>query len=1375
MTFKLLIYADSRGQHTPRSGTPYEIFTKKLANRSDIDAKIFLCPMKWTTTIDFLDVVEQFPVETFDRVILYTGIVDWSPRPQFSAINDLYDNQKLANTENLNLNTDEYSRKVINNKKSSFDNIFSEEAMRAHLGSDFGVNFERKPTINMYSLGMARDRLLPRLARIENLIFINSNRFVMGWKGDHARGRPINIALTEQYSALFRDTLGAERVVDLLAWDESDVRRFTCDNMHLTKEGSEYIYREICSMLRLDGAVPRTRRPRKASCPAKSPSSCSQPIISVIVPVFNTEKYLESCLTSLAKQDDPDVEVIIVDDGSTDRSPEIIARYCNAFTTFRSIRQKNNGLGAARNKGLSAAQGEFVTFVDSDDLVVPTYVSELRRIQQQGDHDVVTAGFARISECGEQLPKQIIDTQELGSGIGQLQPYQIVLGVFRSSISCARLYRKSLIMETGVRFYGRLPHEDLCFTYKVLYFAKSHGETHDELYLYRQREGSLSRAVTKEHVDVIPTQWRDTCEFLSAIDGSAFDHALAERRTLILAEGLLNRSNGVEDEIRTALRAAYNSGGVDLESMIGRFKASPLSGTYEVERLEKRLMTVSVPIFPHISVNLNNYEAKEVGKNSRASEGLADLYNKFKGGRCFIIGNGPSLNKHDLNLLRDERVFAVNSFFYKTDETGFRPTFYVVEDNMVMTENIERIRAYEAPYKLFPSDYRHLHPEGPNIYFFRMNQGFYQKSSPNYCVPRFSTDASKVLYCGQSVTYINLQLAYFLGFTEVYLIGMDFNYVIPREHERRGNHILSTTDDPNHFHKDYFGKGKTWKDPKLDRVAANYRQAKLAYEAVGRKIYNATIGGKLEIFDRVDYESLLRHGKKIRGPGGPERASVPLRTIESVQTPARRSSGESVNSQTTMTIGASKEGITTVGPPLHRPFYASFGDWLKERSPRVYVGAAFFRRGLAGLWRRRAWTIPVLIFIAALAGLGFLPALSFWRGLFWGASAFGALGFGLFYVSLRVFQLANSVLAQANRLAALEKKVVVGESAARREMSAEIKTAKSALKAEIAHVAALTKSVDEALSAKFKKDIAVAAEVLRQERAEDKEELERAYIKIESALNKELETGKHGIARLRERIAASERQIGDMRYPDAPSTFVFFGHHKCASRLFRSEVFTAVADATGARVRQYQVKDSPFHYEKGEDLDLANIDFSRLGVDGRDIVLFSNATERSRERICRATENWKGLRILRDPRQVLVSGYFHHKGDHHTELNGWVWDRLVEDKPILRELPEEEGLLYELDHISKEVIEEQLLAEFDDERVLTVKVEEFDENQTAWLLKISEFLNVPDIAGVNFSRTFANPNSGKWRHHFTSRLRQVFKERYGQALVDLGYAEDFDW
>jgi hypothetical protein len=76
---------------------------------------------------------------------------------------------------------------------------------------------------------------------------------------------------------------------------------------------------------------------------------------------------------------------------------------------------------------------------------------------------------------------------------------------------------------------------------------------------------------------------------------------------------------------------------------------------------------------------------------------------------------------------------------------------------------------------------------------------------------------------------------------------------------------------------------------------------------------------------------------------------------------------------------------------------------------------------------------------------------------------------------------------------------------------------------------------------------------------------------------------------------------------------------------------------------------------------------------------------------------------------------------------------------------------------------------------MTIKIEDFSRAPQEHLRRISEFLGVADIAGIDFKRTMANPDSGPWRRHFTSKLREVFKERYGQALIDLGYAEDLYW
>lgn len=230
---------------------------------------------------------------------------------------------------------------------------------------------------------------------------------------------------------------------------------------------------------------------------------------------------------------------------------------------------------------------------------------------------------------------------------------------------------------------------------------------------------------------------------------------------------------------------------------------------------------------------------------------------KHKGERCVLIGNGPSLNKTDIGRLKGECTFGVNGIFYMTDETGFAPTYLVVEDGFVVSDNIDRINSYQVSHKFFPSVYRDKIKKADNLSFFLMNRGFYENRGPNFRVPRFSMDCADKIYCGQTVTYINLQLAFYMGFKEVYLIGMDFTYTIPQSAVVTGYNILSTEDDSNHFHKDYFGKGKRWHDPQLDMVKRAYEYADLVYKWHDRKIYNATLGGKLEVFQRVDFDAVF--------------------------------------------------------------------------------------------------------------------------------------------------------------------------------------------------------------------------------------------------------------------------------------------------------------------------------------------------------------------------------------------------------------------------------------------------------------------------------------------------------------------------------------
>ena len=257
------------------------------------------------------------------------------------------------------------------------------------------------------------------------------------------------------------------------------------------------------------------------------------------------------------------------------------------------------------------------------------------------------------------------------------------------------------------------------------------------------------------------------------------------------------------------------------------------------------------------------FKKEEDSAASHSYEELQNLKDVHQGETCIVIGNGPSLNLIDMDLVSQFPHFAVNSYFLLEDKIKRPPDFYVVEDTAVFKDNFFEIIDFEAKQKFFPMIYKEKLLDGRtseelgNPLFFRMNQGFYGRSTGTLGYPRFSQDFSQRAYCGQSVTMINLQLAYWMGFERVLLVGMDFSYQIPSDAKVNGNIIVSQSDDHNHFDPRYFGAGKTWKDPKLSRVLQNYRLAKEVFETDGRQILNCTVGGALEIFERTSLEKII--------------------------------------------------------------------------------------------------------------------------------------------------------------------------------------------------------------------------------------------------------------------------------------------------------------------------------------------------------------------------------------------------------------------------------------------------------------------------------------------------------------------------------------
>jgi len=260
-----------------------------------------------------------------------------------------------------------------------------------------------------------------------------------------------------------------------------------------------------------------------------------------------------------------------------------------------------------------------------------------------------------------------------------------------------------------------------------------------------------------------------------------------------------------------------------------------------------------IPIYKRV-VNTFRYRMAHIGIILNNNEKKLSLYqNKYKNERCFIIGNGPSLNKLDLTKLKNEYTFGVNAIYTNIDKMDFLPTFYVVEDVFVAEDRAEEINNLRGPEKFFGNYLKYCLTDDKDISW--LNVIFRYDNYKNF--PHFSKNAIRRIWTGGTVSYLCMQLAYYMGFKEVYLIGFDHSYKIPEEAYVKGNDIMSHSDDPNHFNSEYFGPGKRWHDPMVDRMEIAYYKANSTFEEDGRKIYNATCGGQLEVFNRIDYNQLF--------------------------------------------------------------------------------------------------------------------------------------------------------------------------------------------------------------------------------------------------------------------------------------------------------------------------------------------------------------------------------------------------------------------------------------------------------------------------------------------------------------------------------------
>lgn len=222
---------------------------------------------------------------------------------------------------------------------------------------------------------------------------------------------------------------------------------------------------------------------------------------------------------------------------------------------------------------------------------------------------------------------------------------------------------------------------------------------------------------------------------------------------------------------------------------------------------------------------------------------LKDLKNIHVGKRCFIVAMGPSLTYSDLDKIQGEYSFSMNSIVKVLNEISWKPTYYGIQDHLVY-EKLEAEILKISGIKVFIADV--ILKKGfkcsPNALIFPLSfyKHYYAYKKVKYST-RFSSDVSALVYDGYSITYSLLQIAIYMGFKDIYLLGCDCNY--------SSNPTKQHFVESGHFDPAYASVG--------DKMIYAFQQAKIYADKHNISIYNATRGGKLEIFQRVDLDKVI--------------------------------------------------------------------------------------------------------------------------------------------------------------------------------------------------------------------------------------------------------------------------------------------------------------------------------------------------------------------------------------------------------------------------------------------------------------------------------------------------------------------------------------
>jgi glycosyltransferase involved in cell wall biosynthesis len=307
--------------------------------------------------------------------------------------------------------------------------------------------------------------------------------------------------------------------------------------------------------------------------------------ISIIIPVYNAEKYLDRCISSAAAQSYSEKEILLIDDGSTDQSPRICDRWAEEHKEIRVIHQKNGGVSSARNRGIRESRGDLLVMVDSDDYIAADMLSRMMKIMKETDADLVLCGLAKGKEesyafaVPETASAEVIGPEEALHRI-----YENRENMLRYVVPWAKLYKKELFQ--GLQYPVSRIFEDIYLTHQVLYRCRRIAVTDQVLTYYYQHGGSIMNrpfhAGKLDYLDALEERilfFRE--KKMEDLAGAALDeylHALiweySRTRDILKDRGA---SRNIKERFRKWYRKGYASSRYPDETVafLGRFCRNP--------------------------------------------------------------------------------------------------------------------------------------------------------------------------------------------------------------------------------------------------------------------------------------------------------------------------------------------------------------------------------------------------------------------------------------------------------------------------------------------------------------------------------------------------------------------------------------------------------------------------------------------------------------------------------------------------------------------------------------------------------------------------------------------------------------------------------